>query len=203
MHIYKITNLIDNKMYVGQTVSKNVNDRWCRHRYNAKQKTNHPLYNSINKYGLANFKFESICSAFSLDNLNFLEKYFIEYYKTMDEYFGYNLTSGGDNKRYSEASKLKISISQKIRLAKIPKKVKVYKGHKKSEETKRKMSIARKLYQQNNLSCLAKKVLCLNNNTTFISVQETANFYKCKNAHIARVCRQERKHFKGLIFRYI
>ncbi len=91
-YIYSITNSINNKKYIGQTT--NVSRRFKEHLYN---RNNHPLYNSINKYGIKNFKFEIIDNAFTLDELNNKEIYYILQYNTTDRNFGYNLESGGKN----------------------------------------------------------------------------------------------------------
>ncbi len=57
MVIYKITNTINGKAYVGQTVQSNPRARWYQHKENAK-KQKHPLYCAMRKYGVHNFKFE-------------------------------------------------------------------------------------------------------------------------------------------------
>jgi len=59
MLIYKITNILNNKCYIGQT-SYILERRINLHLKEVKYKTNSPLYNSINKYGLENFKWEII-----------------------------------------------------------------------------------------------------------------------------------------------
>ena len=60
--IYKITNLINNKSYIGQ--SKNIYHRWQRHKQTAYNPNmngyNYPLYQAIRQYGLENFSFEII-----------------------------------------------------------------------------------------------------------------------------------------------
>lgn len=69
--IYKITNNITNKAYIGQ--STNISKRWKRHQrdcYDCKSSSyDYPLYRSIRKYGLDNFTFEvlEICSEDMLD----------------------------------------------------------------------------------------------------------------------------------------
>ena len=58
--IYKITNKINNKSYIGY--SNNIERRWQEHmaRYNCQQEYNKVLYKAIRKYGLSNFSFEVI-----------------------------------------------------------------------------------------------------------------------------------------------
>ena len=85
--IYKITNNINNKCYIGQ--SRNIEKRWENHRYS---NLDYPLYRAFRKYGIQNFTFEIIeeCSA---NDLNPKEAYWIRYYCPE-----YNQTAGGDFK---------------------------------------------------------------------------------------------------------
>lgn len=92
-YIYKITNLINQKVYIGQTV-KTVEKRFQQHKSNSNKEyfSQIVLYKAFNKYGINNFKCEKVEE---VDNqyLDEREKYWIEYY---DSYFnGYNSTLGG------------------------------------------------------------------------------------------------------------
>lgn len=91
--IYKITNIINNKIYIGQT--NDLKRRWIRHRLVAKNGDTRPLYNSIRKYGIENFKIESIESNLPLKKLDEREQYWIYILKSDDLNIGYNLTNGG------------------------------------------------------------------------------------------------------------
>lgn len=94
MLIYKITNKLNEKVYIGQT-TKTLDIRRKGHIQAAKNGVNHHLYNAINKYGIENFKFEEICKANSKSELNYLEaKYILEYDSVRN---GYNMGYGGDN----------------------------------------------------------------------------------------------------------
>ena len=92
MIIYKITNTINDRVYIGQTVGS-LAKRWSQHTTSMK---NSPLYNAFRKYGRDKFKIEAVCSALSPEYLNELEQYFIKFYDCMAPK-GYNLTSGGDS----------------------------------------------------------------------------------------------------------
>lgn len=94
MLIYKITNKLNGKVYIGQT-TKSLEFRKAGHIQCAKRNINHHLYNAMNKYGIENFEFEEICKANSKSELNYLEvKYILEYDSVRN---GYNMGYGGDN----------------------------------------------------------------------------------------------------------
>lgn len=91
MYIYKITNLINNKIYIGQT-KYSVNESIL---YLGSGKL---ILNAIKKYGVENFKKEII-----IDNiinktlLCELEKHYIRLYNSNNSKFGYNLSAGGES----------------------------------------------------------------------------------------------------------
>lgn len=95
-YIYKITNKINGKSYIGQTT--NYRRRFREHKkLGYGKEENKYLYNAIKKYGLENFTFEVIENKTS--NYNEKEKYWIKYYHTWvedPECWGYNRTPGGD-----------------------------------------------------------------------------------------------------------
>lgn len=95
--IYKITNLINNKIYIGQT-SRTVDIRWQEHQrnmYDDKYK-NITLYKAFNKYGINNFDIKIIEE---VDNslLNEREEYWIRTYNSYKN--GYNSTIGGNGQK--------------------------------------------------------------------------------------------------------
>lgn len=97
-YIYKITNKINNKQYIGQTTKKRASDRFSQHRYLARhlnaEKSNSYLHKAMNAYGVDNFIFELIEE---IDNslLNEREQYWIQQLNTLAPN-GYNLTNGGE-----------------------------------------------------------------------------------------------------------
>ena len=98
--IYKITNKINNKSYVGQ--AKDVKKRWYFHIYKAqKQNTNRPLYNALRKYDLNNFSFEELENCENREIANERETFFIKELNTISPN-GYNLASGGNQFEHSE-----------------------------------------------------------------------------------------------------
>lgn len=92
--IYKITNLLNDKVYIGQSVD--IEKRWSVHKAELKNNYHHNIHlqNAWNKYGEKNFKF-SIIEECDVDQLNQREIYWISKFDSCEN--GYNLTSGGGN----------------------------------------------------------------------------------------------------------
>ena len=91
--IYKITNNLNGKIYIGQT--SNPTRRFQEHQargYNSIREGNKILYKAFDKYGIGNFTFEIIEE---VENYNEREKYWIQYYNSQIPN-GYNMTPGGD-----------------------------------------------------------------------------------------------------------
>ena len=92
-YIYKITNTLNNKIYIGQTI-KTVEKRFQQHQNNSNKEyfSQIVLYKAFNKYGIENFICEQI-EEVENEKLDEREKYWINYY---DSFFnGYNSTLGG------------------------------------------------------------------------------------------------------------
>ena len=87
-YIYKTTNLINQKIYIGKHESPEYD-----HTYFGSGKI---LIRAINKYGIENFINEIIDTADTLQELNEKEKYYIKYYKENFNDQCYNIASGGD-----------------------------------------------------------------------------------------------------------
>ena len=136
--IYLITNQINHNVYIGQT-----NDRFIERYWNHKWKLNNNshdniyLQNSWNKYGEENFTYSILHILSNNDNINELERYYINKFKLITSV--YNIQKGGQDhtnkgKILSEETKRKIGESNKIKNL----------GKKASIKTKEKMSKARK-----------------------------------------------------------
>lgn len=92
--IYKITNDINNKSYIGKCCS-NISERYKQHLrdYQKQTESHRPLYSAMNKYGIEHFSIQEIeeCEDSILSSR---EQYWISYYDTYQN--GYNATLGGD-----------------------------------------------------------------------------------------------------------
>lgn len=104
--IYKWTNKINNKCYIGKTIrekeriQQHLKDRRC----------NSTFHKALDKYGVNNFSYEVLFETHCQDDkemntiLNEMEKFYIKEYNSNYTQYGYNLTSGGDgiSGRYGE-----------------------------------------------------------------------------------------------------
>lgn len=112
--IYLVTNLVNNKKYIGQTKKGRLKRRWFEHS-KVDLNDNRVFHNAIKKYGIENFKIEIIETNISEELIDEREKYYIEYFNTF--YLnnqGYNMTLGGQGVHgytFSEETKQLISES--------------------------------------------------------------------------------------------
>jgi len=111
MIIYKVTNLITNKSYIGQTIGY-LSRRKKQHIYKSKNPKCY-FHRAINKYGKDNFKWEILEKCDHTYQLYELEYHYIKQYNTKVPN-GYNLTDGYDNSTYG----LKLTKEQKLYLSK-------------------------------------------------------------------------------------
>ena|SRR5271166_5654147 len=93
--IYFIANLINGKVYVGQT-TRSVAIRFRAHREACRRGENFPLYRSVKKYGWASFEVREVVFAENQKRLDALESAWIILLRTTNREFGYNLTYGGN-----------------------------------------------------------------------------------------------------------
>lgn len=113
-YIYKITNILNNKAYIGQTKQADPNTRWKQHIRAIKYNNGCPLLTSaLKKHGVNKFKFEVIIICLDEDVCKF-EKEYVRKCNTLAPN-GYNAVDGGEpggmfkGKHHSEESKAKIS----------------------------------------------------------------------------------------------
>jgi len=116
MLIYLIENLIDHKIYIGQTV-RTLKKRMYDHKSSAKKKilTNLYLYRATNKYGWDNFKV-MVLDGFikTQEELDKLECWWIKIFQSINPDIGYNLSNGGNGPgKCTNETKKKISNATK------------------------------------------------------------------------------------------
>lgn len=121
MFIYKISNNINNKVYIGQTI-RPIEDRFKRHINDALNNVIDTHFaRAIRKYGKENFIIEKIDTAKDQDELNLKEQYWIRFYNSIKN--GYNETDAiykcGGNTYMSKSEDELNKISSKIKQGKI------------------------------------------------------------------------------------
>ena len=218
--IYKITNIINGKVYIGQ--STNLKDRIKQHKSMIKNynENNNYLRKATKKYGYKNFKIEIIkfCDEKELD---YYEIYYIDLYKSSDRKFGYNIELGGNINKH--LSKEQIDKMKKNKKGKLKGKDNPFFGKKHTEKTKKIISEK----QKGNKYCLGrilsdetknkiglanrynrtKKInqYDLNNNfiKSYFSVGETKRKLSVKSESlIAQCARGKRKSAYGYKWKY-
>lgn len=106
--IYKIVNLLNGKIYIGQTI--HPDKRWWEHCAHARRKDdNYPIHLAINKYGVENFKMEILEWTEDYDNK---EIYYIKFYNSLSPN-GYNIAKGGNSISLSGEKHPRNTISDK------------------------------------------------------------------------------------------
>lgn len=184
-YIYKITNNINGKVYIGQT-TRTIKIRFNEHKDSAEKGYHYSLYCAMRKYGIENFSVEEIeqCSTEELDDR---EQYWISFYDSYHN--GYNMTLGGSAVRkkppLTEEQKqqildLYVNINDSIKDI--------------SEKIDNSMSSVSQFLHENNIdvrkkpmydySELAKAYLEIQN------VNEVGRKYHCTSSIVQRACRQ-------------
>jgi group I intron endonuclease len=103
--LYRITNTINNKIYIGQAAD--LSKRWSDHRRAVRlSKPTQVIHHAMIKYGIENFEFDIIASCTNQDDANYTETKLVEQYEShISTDKGYNITLGGMNAPKTEAFK--------------------------------------------------------------------------------------------------
>lgn len=232
MVIYNITNKINGKRYIGQTVGT-LKRRWRAH---CSVSSKCPfIRNAIQKYGVENFTIETLIKCGSVEEMNYWESHYIALLNTLSP-FGYNLNTGGEHRRASEYSKKRTSAANKGRICSAEVKRKISEaqkgsknhnfGKKTSEETKIKMSEAQSGKNNHNYgkehtveskqkislnqkkqnlketSVLKKTIICNQTGTSYVSIRDAGRKLSVNPSGIVKVLKGTRKSIDGLTFCY-
>lgn len=203
--IYKIENLINHKVYIGQSV--NIYKRWREHKC---CEHNPHLRRSFEKYGIENFSFEILIETY---DRNYWEIFLIQIYHATDINFGYNLTFGGESPSLTNEVKLKISKSHKGKKKSKEHIEKILSARmNKSEEEKlalkEKLSVSHlgqihteeeRLKRRKTIST-RKEVRCLETNELFISIAEVNRKFNITSVYsgVSHCVRHKQQKFRGL-----
>lgn len=204
-YIYKITNIINGKLYIGQT-SSSIEERWKEHIKDSQKENikNRPLYKAINKYGINSFKIDIIEEIINNDIAS-REKYWIEYFGTFK--YGYNATIGGDGVPYIDYDLVVATYNEIYNQTEVARQLNIDRS-----------SVARilKIRQVNNIFYAQEVNKTCNSNIinmynlqgkfikTFASARDAAfevtNKKNC--SHIMDVCKGKRKTAYGYIWKF-
>lgn len=224
MHIYKTTNLLNGKIYIGQT-SKSIDTKYLG--------SGKIILKAVKKYGKSNFIREILEECNSKEHMNEREKYWINKLDSNNRNKGYNVSIGGEggnlgaivNKKISKSRKGRISAkdingntflinSDDERFASgelvgIKKGISPSnKGVPMSEIQKQKMRKPKTESHKENLSkskkgkCL-KPILCLNNGVIYSGSKEAAEMLGLTAPNIIAVLKGRADKTKGYSFRYL
>lgn len=204
-YIYKISNNINNKIYIGKTL-ENIQKRWKEHLndYKKDKYEKRPLYLAMKKYGVEHFEIELIeeCSE---DILSERETYWIQYFGSFK--YGYNATIGGDGKPYLDYEHifktytLCNSIKETAKLCSC------------TIDSVRKVliifNVDLSIRMSNRVKQLKKSVVMLDKTTlqpirTFSSLSEAFKYLnKRDSGHITDVCSGKRRTAYGYVWKYL
>lgn len=160
--IYKITNSVSKKFYVGS--AKDINKRWCRHKLDLKNNKHHNiiLQRAWNKYDSSNFIFE-IIEECSIEKLFEKEQYYIDTLKpiyniSLDACGGDNLTNNPNRikiiQKMTESIKKRFLNMTEEERKNLSEKCKGEKnsnfGNKWNDESRKNLSIKKKIFYENN-----------------------------------------------------
>lgn len=147
-YIYKITNSINGKCYIGQTTNS-TEFRWKKYkRFDCAEQPK--IYHALKKYGQETFTYETLDVATNQEELNFLEEIYMLCFDSREN--GYNIKEGGSHGKHSEETKQKISIANRGRKQTEEHRFKLSLSHRSkrnplSEETKLKISHSKRGYK--------------------------------------------------------
>lgn len=201
MIIYKITNKITGKSYIGQTV-QSIQKRWIMHY--SKGSTCRYLSNAIKKYGKENFNIKVLARSNSIEEMNHREQYYIKIFNTLSPN-GYNLMTGGGNSRPSpDVTKRRSESLKNFYANNVPKPI--------SLETRAKISKAgkgRKKSQKSiDATALAHSIsvfqydLSGNFIAEYRSARDAMRVSNIGNEDIGKACKSERRSAGGFQWRY-
>jgi len=206
MIVYKTTNKINGKIYIGFDTNNNPNYLG----------SGVAIKKAIRKYGKENFIKETIEYCDTKNQLTEKEIYWIKFYNSTDRKIGYNISIGGGeggnlgkkvNKRISISNKGK-NIGNQNAKGKIP----YNKGKKMPDEQIKKLLGPKSLSHKENIKKarekltqegkIGKKIICLNNNKIYNTLIEASKELKLTSPNINLVLKGKNKNTKGYVFKY-
>ena len=210
--VYKITNTLNGKVYIGQTVRKlkiRMNDHYAA--ANKKRKT--AISHAISKYGKTAFAVEQIDQALTKDELDKKEIYWMDFYRSQQKKCGYNIKDGGSAGR--QPKHIREAVAAKNRGRKLsPEQVALlkdrkgeknpnYKNHfSHTAEAKQKMSEIKKGKRLRSASPSAKPIRCLETGQIFLCSMDAAEYFNVSKSQVCNQLKGRRESCKGMHFEF-
>lgn len=168
--IYCITCIVNQKQYIGQTTLSPPEQRWLHHLGLARRSnTRQFIHRAIRKYGATSFIFEVLAYAQTREELDSLERQYIQTHNTLSPN-GYNVAAGGQGASGTFSEERRRKIGEKSR------------GRLHSKETRSKMSnshlghtVTEKQKQQTR-KANAHRVQCLETAQEFESIKSARSW---------------------------
>lgn len=190
--IYKITNKINNKIYVGQSID--IQRRWEEHKFYSKDDT--VLQHAFSKYGINNFIFE-IIEECNIDELDEKEIYWISYYDSFEN--GYNMNKGGNNHQFLNYEEILFVFKETKSI------------HKTAEITKSSRTSVRKILEIFNIDYEKEQgvpiqivmvdPITLKELKVFNSIVEAATFVKTSDSAIRKALKKDNRYSSGFLWK--
>lgn len=210
-YIYKITNNLNHKSYIGKT-TYTIDHRFKQHINNAKTRedlAHLPLYMAMNKYGIDNFSIEEVEQVSDNDLLSQREIYYIEKYDTYLN--GYNATKGGDGALLYDYDEIwKLWDEEKLSIKQIADKIGCNDFTVRSCLTSHNVPTEERIERGANdgNSKTKQQVLQIDPETqqiinTYNSIAEASKKVGCDSSRISKVCRGKGKTCGGYIWQYL
>lgn len=188
MIIYKATNKVNQKIYIGQT-AESISIRETKHYSDSKLFNKNCYFNkAIRKYGRNNFIWEEIDSADSFEELDYMEKYWIKFYSSNNRKYGYNLAEGGNvNRGFKKTKEQKEQISKTLKLKYASGEIKIWCEGKTIDNMKRNR----------------KSIICIETGVIYDSVWKAAKLTNLCRQGIMRVLKGKGQICGGFHWEYV
>lgn len=209
--IYKIVNLVNNKIYIGS--SSNLQGRKTDHfkLLKTNKHNNKYLQHSYNKYGKNNFEFTIIENVNDIKDLIKREQYWINKYNTLNKHYGYNISYPLEDNKLIHGLDTKISLKKKALKQH-------YNGNLNIEKYDNNLTIINNIekdtfkykrpkIQRNNKNRNNNKILQINKTSgevirEFLNIADVTNNLKLPYKRIEDVVSGRIKSYKGYVYIY-
>lgn len=161
-YIYRITNTIDGKRYIGQSKCDDIEKRWKQHKKVDRNCIGPYLFNAYSKHGIEKFKFEIVCICFDEDCDKYEKEYILKFNTITPN--GYNIKLGPTFSKHTQDSKelIRQKLRERYKVDEVMRKnlsIRKNKGVPISDAQKEKLRISHKRYW-NNMTDEKYKEIC-------------------------------------------